>query len=95
MAAMSELRISTDKAELDFAMIHRFLSTEAYWSRGIPEDTVARGIASSLCFGGYVEGVGQVAFARVISDYATFGYLADVFVLPALALARTKETRAQ
>jgi GNAT superfamily N-acetyltransferase len=80
---MSELRISTDKGELDFPLIHRFLSTEAYWSLGIPAQTVARAIEGSLCFGGYVEGVGQVAFARVVSDFATFGYLADVFVLPA------------
>lgn len=79
---MDELRISTDKTRLDVALIHRFLSTEAYWSRGIPEDTVRRAIDGSLCFGGYVEGAGQVAFARVVSDFATFGYLADVFVLP-------------
>ncbi|HVJ39604.1 MAG TPA: GNAT family N-acetyltransferase [Stenotrophomonas sp.] len=80
---MSELRISTDKGELDVALIHQFLSTEAYWSLGIPEQTVLRAIEGSLCFGGYVEGVGQVAFARVVSDFATFAYLADVFVLPA------------
>ncbi|SDQ58791.1 Acetyltransferase (GNAT) family protein [Pseudoxanthomonas sp. CF385] len=79
---MSALRISTDKAELDLPLIHRFLSTQAYWSQGIPEETVARAVAGSLCFGGYVEGVGQVAFARVVSDFATFAYLADVFVLP-------------
>ncbi len=80
---MGELRVSTDKGELDLPLIHRFLSTEAYWSRGIPQDTVERAIAGSLCFGGYVEGEGQVAFARVVSDFATFAYLADVFVLPA------------
>lgn len=80
---MGELRVSTDKGELDLPLIHRFLSTEAYWSRGIPQDTVERAIAGSLCFGGYIEGAGQVAFARVISDFATFAYLADVFVLPA------------
>ena len=79
---MSALRISTDKAELDLPLIHRFLSTQAYWSQGIPEETVARAVAGSLCFGGYVDGVGQVAFARVVSDFATFAYLADVFVLP-------------
>ncbi|WP_454831409.1 GNAT family N-acetyltransferase [Pseudoxanthomonas wuyuanensis] len=78
---MSELRISTNKDELDVPLIHRFLSTEAYWSHGIPEKTVTRAIAGSLCFGGYVDGAGQVAFARVISDLATFAYLADVFVL--------------
>ncbi|KRG37382.1 GNAT family acetyltransferase [Stenotrophomonas panacihumi] len=80
---MGELRVSTDKGELDLPLVHHFLSTEAYWSRGIPRDTVARAIAGSLCFGGYVEGAGQVAFARVVSDFATFAYLADVFVLPA------------
>jgi GNAT superfamily N-acetyltransferase len=77
----SPLRISTDKQELDVALIHRFLSSEAYWSRDIPRDTVLRAIDGSLCFGGYVDSVGQVAFARVITDGATFAYLADVFVL--------------
>ena len=80
---MDALRISTDKAELDLPLIHRFLSAEAYWCRGIPEETVARAIDRSLCFGGYAGSAGQVAFARVVSDFATFGYLADVFVLPA------------
>ncbi|MFT4197179.1 MAG: GNAT family N-acetyltransferase [Pseudoxanthomonas sp.] len=79
---MTELRISTDKHALDVDLVHRFLSTEAYWSPGIPRDTVERAIAGSLCFGGYVEGAGQVAFARVVSDFATFAWLADVFVLP-------------
>ncbi len=79
---MSQLRISTDKHELDMDLIHRFLSTEAYWSQGIDRRTVEQAIAGSLCVGGYLEGVGQVAFARVITDGATFGYLADVFVLP-------------
>ena len=79
---MDALRISTDRGELDVDLIHRFLSTEAYWSRGIPRATVERAIAGSLCFGGYLDAVGQVAFARVTTDGATFGYLADVFVLP-------------
>jgi GNAT superfamily N-acetyltransferase len=79
---MNAFRISTDRAELDLERVHRFLSTEAYWSRGIPRETVERAIAGSLCFGGYVEGAGQVAFARAITDGATFAYLADVFVLP-------------
>ena len=76
------LEISNDKGRLDVPLIHRFLSEEAYWSRGIPLSTVQRAINHSLCFGGYVDGQ-QVAFARVITDKATFGYLADVFVLPA------------
>jgi GNAT superfamily N-acetyltransferase len=78
---MSTLQVNTDKHSLDIGLIHRFLSTEAYWSRGIPRETVERAIAGSLCFGGYVDGR-QVAFARVVTDGATFAYLADVFVLP-------------
>lgn len=78
----SPLEISDDKGRLDVPLIHRFLSEEAYWSLGIPLSTVQRAINHSLCFGGYVDGQ-QVAFARVITDRATFGYLSDVFVLPA------------
>ncbi|OCA64688.1 GNAT family acetyltransferase [Aeromonas piscicola] len=78
----SQLEISDDKGQLDVPLIHRFLSEEAYWCLGIPLATVQRAINHSLCFGGYVAGQ-QVAFARVITDRATFGYLADVFVLPA------------
>ncbi|PPU94527.1 GNAT family N-acetyltransferase [Xanthomonas albilineans] len=82
MESMAALRISTDNEELDLPLIHRFLSEQAYWCLGIPLETVRRAIAGSLCFGGYLGAVGQVAFARVITDGATFGYLADVFVLP-------------
>lgn len=80
---MGGLHISTDKGELDVPLIHRFLSTGAYWSPGVARETVERAIAGSLSFGGYLDGAGQVAFARVITDAATFAYLADVFVLPA------------
>jgi GNAT superfamily N-acetyltransferase len=76
------LRIDTSREALDRDMIHAFLAEQAYWSRGIPRETVERAIEGSLCFGGYVDGR-QVAFARVVTDGATFGYLADVFVLPA------------
>ncbi|RXR07109.1 GNAT family N-acetyltransferase [Pseudoxanthomonas composti] len=77
---MNPLHISTDPTHLDLDVIHDFLR-QAYWSREIPRETVQRAIAGSLCFGGYVDGAGQVAFARVITDGATFAYLADVFVL--------------
>lgn len=79
---MPELRITTDRAELDVALIHRFLSQESTWAKGIPLATVQRSLEASLCFGGFL-GRKQVAFARVISDYATFANLVDVFVLPA------------
>ena len=79
---MSEtLRISTEKSELDLALIHDFLSTGSSWAKGISFDTVRKSIEHSLCFGGYL-GQAQVAFARVISDFATFANLVDVFVLP-------------
>lgn len=54
--SMAALRIGTDKRELDVEMIHRFLANEAYWSLGIPRETVERAIAGSLCFGGYLDG---------------------------------------
>lgn len=60
-------------------MIHRFL-TDCYWAKGIPREVVARSIENSLCFGVYFEAK-QVGFARVISDYATYAYIGDVFVL--------------
>jgi GNAT superfamily N-acetyltransferase len=75
------ITISTDRDRMDVAMIHRFLSEEAYWAKGIPYELVARSIEHSLCFGAF-DGNAQVGFTRVITDFATFGYLADVFVLP-------------
>jgi nitroimidazol reductase NimA-like FMN-containing flavoprotein (pyridoxamine 5'-phosphate oxidase superfamily)/GNAT superfamily N-acetyltransferase len=74
--------ISTDAARLDLEVIHHFLSTQSYWAEGVPREVVARSIANSLCFGIY-GGSKQIGFARVISDYATFAYLADVFVIEA------------
>ncbi|QMW02171.1 GNAT family N-acetyltransferase [Spirosoma foliorum] len=76
-----EYTISTDKTKLDLEVIHRFLSEEAYWSLNIPLEIVQRSIENSLCFGVY-QGENQVGFARVVTDMATFGYLADVFILP-------------
>ena len=73
------LVISTDPSKLDLDAIHAFLSG-AYWAQGIPKDIVARSIRHALCFGVY-EGPRQIGFARVISDYATYAYLGDVFIL--------------
>lgn len=72
--------ISTDISRLDLSAIHSFL-TESYWAEGIPIEIVKKSIENSLCFGLY-EKDQQIGFARVITDYATFAYLADVFVLP-------------
>lgn len=75
-------RISTDKHLLDLPRIHAFLATDSYWATGIPLEVVRRAVEGSLTFGVY-QGAEQVGFARVITDYATFGYIADVFVLEA------------
>ncbi len=72
--------ISTDKTLLQIKVIHDYLSLESYWAANIPLETVQRSIEHSFCFGIYCNDE-QVGFARVITDYATFAYLADVFIL--------------
>jgi GNAT superfamily N-acetyltransferase len=73
--------VSDDPSRLDFAVVHAFL-TDCYWSPGIPMDVVRRAAANSMCFGVYETATGrQLGYARVISDRATYAYLADVFVL--------------
>jgi GNAT superfamily N-acetyltransferase len=79
---MTEIRISNDPKELDVGLIHRFLSEESHWARGISLDMVRRSIAHSLNFGLF-SGPAQVGYARVVSDHAGFAYLQDVFVLEA------------
>ena len=74
--------ISTDKSLLDINAIHQFLSTDSYWAKNIPLTTVQKSIEGSFCFGMYHDHQ-QVGFARVITDKATFGYLADVFIAEA------------
>lgn len=74
-----EFHVTTDPSRLDIDFIHGYL-VRSYWSEGISREIVERGIANSLCFGVY-EGDQQVGFARVITDYATFAYLADVFII--------------
>ncbi len=71
--------ISTDKEKLDIKMIHHYLSN-SYWAKNIPVDIVKKSIEHSLCFGIYFVNR-QVGFARVVTDYTSFAYLADVFVL--------------
>lgn len=73
--------ISTDDSRLDLPLIHEFLATQSYWAQGRQLATVQRALRGSLNFGVY-SGSTQVAFARVVSDFATFAWLADVFVLP-------------
>src|SRR5262249_49982616 len=71
--------VSTDKSRLDLDLIHDFLS-HSYWSPNVPRSVVERGIQHSICFGVY-DGTAQVGFARVITDQASFAYLADVFIV--------------
>ena len=71
--------ISTDPARLDLETIHDFLANEAYWSPGVAREVVARSLENALCFGVYHDKE-QVGLARVITDYATFAYIADVFI---------------
>ncbi len=73
--------ISTGRELLDLDVIHGFLAA-SYWCKDIPREVVARSIENSLCFGIYADQQ-QVGFARVISDYSTYAYIGDVFVLEA------------
>ena len=72
-------RITTAAAELDLDVIHSFL-TASYWSPGIDRDSVIRAIRHSLAFGLF-DGDRQIGFARVVTDYTHFAYVADVFIL--------------
>jgi len=72
--------ITTDNSKMDEAVIHQYLSEESYWAKDIPKNVVETSIKNSLCFGVFYQG-GQIGFARLITDKATFAYLADVFVL--------------
>jgi GNAT superfamily N-acetyltransferase len=72
--------LTTDRSRLDLELIYRYLTEESYWGRYITPEILARAVRNSLCIGLY-RGRGQVAFGRAITDHATFGYLADVFVV--------------
>ncbi|RIH81256.1 Acetyltransferase (GNAT) domain protein [Calidithermus terrae] len=73
--------VSTDLSRFDWPLVHHHLSTRAYWSLGIPLEVLQRAFRNSLAFGVF-EGGAQVGWARLVTDRATFAYLADVYVLP-------------
>jgi len=75
----NELIVTTDPAQQDVDAIHAYL-TRAYWCEGIPRRIVERAVRNSLCFGLF-DGPAQVGLARVVTDYATYAYLCDVYVL--------------
>lgn len=72
---------STDKSKLDIDMIEDFLSRRSYWAKGRTRAKIIRSIENSMCFGVYDEKDRQVGFARVLSDYAVFAWIMDVFIL--------------
>ena len=80
-----EYTLSTERSRLDVSLIHDYLSNISYWAKGRTAEVVQRSIDNSLCFGLYkssaAENEQQIGFARVVTDYATFAWLADVFVL--------------
>lgn len=75
-----DTRITTDLSEMDLDAIHGFIS-QSYWAKDIPKDLFVRGLENSLCFGMLDDAGKQIAFGRLITDRATFAYLADVFVV--------------
>ncbi len=75
-----EFSISTDRDKLQTDVIQKFLTEDSYWAKGRTLEQTMRAIENSLCFGLYL-GERQIGFARVISDFATFAYIGDVFVL--------------
>src|SRR4051812_33565794 len=75
-----EFIISTDRARLQIEAIHAFLSGESYWARERTKEQTAKALENSLCFGVY-RGTEQIGLARVVSDFATFAYLGDVYIL--------------
>jgi len=77
---MNDYVISTDKARIDVNVVHSFLS-QSYWAEGIPKRLIQKSIEHSLCFAVY-NGQNLIGFARAITDFATFAYLADVFIVP-------------
>jgi GNAT superfamily N-acetyltransferase len=78
---MSEVIIKTGKGNMDVNMIHRFLKEDSYWAKDISYEWVEQSLTHSFCIGAFINGR-QVGFGRVITDYYTFGWFADFFVLP-------------
>ncbi|HUR97510.1 MAG TPA: GNAT family N-acetyltransferase [Pyrinomonadaceae bacterium] len=77
---IENFEISTDKTRLSIDAIHKFLVEESYWAATRTPQQTRTAIENSLCFGVYLDGT-QIGFARVVSDFATFAYVGDVFVL--------------
>ncbi len=79
---LPDCSITTDKAKININLIHDYLCNESYWAKNIPMEIVKLSIENSVCFSVFCKEE-QIGFARVITDKATFGYLADVFIVEA------------
>ena len=82
MNETDNISFSTDKSKLNIDLIVRYLHNESYWAKERPEETIRKSIKNSLCIGIYCGEV-QIGFARIVSDFATVYYLADIFIIPA------------
>ena len=78
---LNEFFISTDKSKLDLGVIEDFLANKSYWAKGRSRVTIEKAIQNSLCFGVYSDSQEQVGFARVVSDFAVFAWVMDLFIL--------------
>jgi GNAT superfamily N-acetyltransferase len=78
---MENVSIKSGKEEMDIQAIHKYLNEDSYWAKGIPFEYVDKSLDNSYCVGAFVDGR-QIGFGRVITDYYTFGWLADFYVLP-------------
>lgn len=77
---MEGYRISSEYTDMDLSVIHEYISN-SYWAKNIPFETMKKAVQNSLCFGVFTESGDQIGFARMVTDSATFAYLADVFIL--------------
>jgi GNAT superfamily N-acetyltransferase len=73
--------ISCDKTKLDIALIHEFLSKQSYWAENRERAIVEKSIEHSLCFGVYAVNGEQARFARVVTDFAVYAYIMDLFII--------------
>ncbi|WP_312206631.1 GNAT family N-acetyltransferase [Epilithonimonas hominis] len=80
MENQQDFYISTDKSKMDIEIIHKYLSEESYWAKGISKEIVEKSVANSFCFGVFYHDR-QIGFAKVITDFTTIAYLGDVFIL--------------
>jgi len=78
-----EYLVSSNPEKMDLKFVYQWLSEESYWCKGIPFEVVERLVEHSLCFGVFHESKGQVGFGRVVTDYTTFAWLTDVFIIDA------------